>query len=99
MFDEHGGFDKEFPINYNDADLCLRVRERGYQVILDPAALLRHEECRTRTRGVRYWERERWRARWADLLERGDPFLQPQPDQKPGRWFSGKRKKEPELIR
>jgi GT2 family glycosyltransferase len=77
LFDEHGGFDKEFPINYNDADLCLRVRERGYQVILDPAALLRHEECRTRTRGVRYWERERWRARWADLLERGDPFYSP----------------------
>ena len=27
-----GGFDKDLPLNYNDVDFCLRLRERGYIV-------------------------------------------------------------------
>ena len=29
LFRELGGFDEAFPVNYNDVDLCLRVRDKG----------------------------------------------------------------------
>ena len=77
LFQRLGGFDMDFPVNYNDADLCLRVRQKGYTVIYEPAALLRHYEGRSRTGGVRYRERERWRERWSDWAERGDPYYNP----------------------
>lgn len=74
VFQELGGFDPDFPVNYNDADLCLRARQLGYRVVFEPAARLRHSECQTRTPGVRFEERERWEERWGEFLARGDPF-------------------------
>lgn len=77
VFEEMGGFDPAFPVNYNDTDLCLRVREAGYRVIYEAAAVLTHAECRTRRPGVRYAERNLWVRRWGPWLERGDPFYNP----------------------
>ena len=77
VFAELGGFDESFPVNYNDVDLCLRARQAGYQVIIEPAALLRHAECQSRQAGVRLEERYRFEQRWAAWLERGDPFYSP----------------------
>lgn len=70
VFEQLGGFDEAFPVNYNDADLCLRARETGYEVIYEPEAVLRHEECRTRTRGVRFGETELWEERWGEWVDR-----------------------------
>lgn len=40
-----GGFDEAFaPGYYEDADLCLRIRNAGYRVIYDPAVVVRHLE-------------------------------------------------------
>ena len=77
VFEELGGFDESFPVNYNDVDLCLRARQSGYEVIVEPAALLRHYECRSRQAGVRLEERYLFEQRWATWLERGDPFYSP----------------------
>ncbi|MGD0359266.1 MAG: glycosyltransferase [Bryobacteraceae bacterium] len=77
VFEELGGFDESFPVNYNDVDLCLRARQAGYEVIVEPAALLRHAECQTRQAGVRLEERYLFERRWAAWLERGDPFYSP----------------------
>jgi GT2 family glycosyltransferase len=77
VFEELDGFDESFPVNYNDVDLCLRARQAGYQVIVDPAALLRHYECQSRQAGVRLEERYLFEQRWAAWLERGDPFYSP----------------------
>ena len=77
VFEELGGFDESFPVNYNDVDLCLRARQAGYEVIVEPAALLRHRECQTRQAGVRLEERYLFEQRWAAWLERGDPFYSP----------------------
>jgi GT2 family glycosyltransferase len=77
VFQELGGFDESFPVNYNDVDLCLRARQAGYQVIVEPAALLRHQECQSRQAGVRLEERYLFEQRWAAWLERGDPFYSP----------------------
>jgi O-antigen biosynthesis protein len=74
VFSEVGGFDEEFPVNYNDIDLCLRVREAGYRVIYESGAILRHYECQTRKGTVSPEERGRWRDRWATLT---DPFYNP----------------------
>jgi len=77
VFEELGGFDETFPVNYNDVDLCLRARQAGYEVIVEPAALLRHYECQSRQAGVRLEERYLFEQRWAAWLERGDPFYSP----------------------
>lgn len=77
VFEELGGFDESFPVNYNDVDLCLRARQAGYQVIVEPAALLRHYECQSRQAGVRLEERYLFEQRWAAWLESGDPFYSP----------------------
>lgn len=75
-----GGFDLAFPVNYNDVDLCLRARRAGYQVIYEPHAVLRHDESQTRTSGTRVEERERFFERWAEELERPDPYFSPMLD-------------------
>jgi GT2 family glycosyltransferase len=77
VFEELGGFDASFPANYNDVDLCLRARQAGYEVIVEPAAVLRHYECQSRQAGVRLEERYLFEQRWAAWLERGDPFYSP----------------------
>ena len=77
VFEELNGFDTCFPVNYNDVDLCLRARDAGYQVICEASAVLRHQESKTRVRGVSWDERERFYARWGRLIEQGDPFYSP----------------------
>ncbi len=78
LFHELGGFADEFPTDYNDTDLCLRVREAGYRVTYDSAIVLRHYEGRTRHSTVTLRDRENWYNRWSDLIDAGDPFYTPQ---------------------
>jgi GT2 family glycosyltransferase len=77
VFDQLGGFDPEFPVNYNDVDLCLRARQAGYRVIYEPTAVLRHDECQTRMGGTTYDERRKFLARWRSIVDSGDPFYNP----------------------
>jgi len=77
VFEQLGGFDESFPANYNDVDLCLRARQAGYEVVVEPAAVLRHYECQTRQAGVHLEERYLFEQRWSAWLERGDPFYSP----------------------
>jgi GT2 family glycosyltransferase len=75
LFNELGGFDEQFPVNYNDVDLCLRARAAGYRIIVDPSVVLRHDEARTRVAGTSFSERELFHDRWHDVLD--DPFYSP----------------------
>jgi O-antigen biosynthesis protein len=77
VFEELDGFDVLFPVNYNDVDLCLRAREAGYEVVLEPVALLRHKECQSRQPIVRVEESDLLDGRWDIWRESGDPFLSP----------------------
>ena len=71
VWEELGGMDESFPLTFNDADLCLRARERGYRVVCTPFAELLHRECATRgsdtdpDRRAAFREAEkRFRERW-----------------------------------
>jgi O-antigen biosynthesis protein len=77
LFRELGGFSEAFPVNYNDIDLCLRVRNAGYRVIYEAGAILRHYECQTRPGVVTLEEHDRWYERWAKQIEAGDSFYNP----------------------
>jgi len=72
-----GGFDPEFPVNFNDVDLCFRLRQQGLSVIVDVEAELRHDESRTRAGGTTYEERRLFFRKWSAELERIDPFYTP----------------------
>jgi GT2 family glycosyltransferase len=74
LFRQLGGFDVAFPNNYNDADLCFRVRASGYEVVCVPVTGLIHSECQTRQGIVRFEERYRLYTRWTDVLSQPDPY-------------------------
>lgn len=49
VFQEIGGFDeKNFSVAYNDVDLCLRMRQKGYLIVYTPHAKLYHYESLSR---------------------------------------------------
>jgi hypothetical protein len=69
LFLNVGGFDEErFPVSYNDVDLCLRLRQQGYQVVYTPYAQLYHHESATRGTNRYPSEEACLRARWANEL-------------------------------
>lgn len=45
---EVGGHDERLRVAYNDVDLCLRIRQAGYQIVYTPHAELLHVEGGTR---------------------------------------------------
>ena len=80
VFEEVGGFDEAFAISYNDVDLCLRLRSRGYLVVYTPYAVLYHHESASRGPYDRVADRvfeERLQERWRGVLENGDPYYNP----------------------
>jgi len=77
VWDELGGFDPRFPVNYNDTDLCLRARKLGYRIILEADARLTHEESQSRNPRVRPEELALFSRLWCDVLEMPDPYFHP----------------------
>lgn len=44
VFEESGGFDEEnFPIELDEADLCKRIKDIGYRVVVNPKAITYHK--------------------------------------------------------
>ncbi|MGX5776272.1 glycosyltransferase family 2 protein [Methylorubrum zatmanii] len=72
-FEAIGGFDEDFAVNYNDVDLCLRLRERGLRSVYCAEVELYHYESRNRARTVAADEQARFRARWAERIPQ-DPY-------------------------
>ncbi len=48
VFEDLGGFDEDFPINYNDVDFCLRAYKRGYRTVVYNTIRLNHREGSSR---------------------------------------------------
>lgn len=77
LFQQLGGFDPEFaPGYYEDTDLCFRVRQAGYRVMVQPKAAVIHLEGQTSGRDVSGTGMKRFQAinhrkfvrRWASVL-------------------------------
>ena len=45
-----GGFDGDYFTSHGDVDICLRIRARGYEVLYEPSAVIRHKVARGGTR-------------------------------------------------
>lgn len=82
LFEEAGGLDERFPVEFNDIDFCLRLLEHGYRNVWTPFAELYHHESASRTVAgavavrARYTEVALMLERWGDLL-RDDPAYNP----------------------
>jgi GT2 family glycosyltransferase len=76
VFDEVGGFDTAFPVNYNDIDYCLRVWSSGRRIVYDPDSILYHFESSSRSSDVEEWEKELLKERWLPTTE-VDPYSNP----------------------
>ena len=74
VFDSVGGFDGAFPVNFNDVDLCLRVRRNHFRIVWTPAAEWYHFESATREAGHTQHELDLLVGRWAAELQH-DPYF------------------------
>jgi O-antigen biosynthesis protein len=77
LFLEIGGFNEHFFTAYQDVDLCLRVRERGLRVIYTPEAVVVHHESVSRKSYYDMVDRMLLLDRWESVIERGDPYYNP----------------------
>jgi len=81
IFNEVGGFDERFEIGFGDVDLCLRVRELGYENLFTPYAELLHYESATRGRSFSFDphpnDTKRFIERWQEYIKGGDPYYNP----------------------
>ena len=78
LFQHLGGLDENFPLNYNDVDLCLKAHQAGYRNVVTPYAQLIHYESATRQKGLRPGEWENLNRKWHyfNQLET-DPYYNP----------------------
>lgn len=70
-----GGFDPEFPLNYNDIDMCLKLRQKGKRIVYQPHAKLYHFEGVSKE-GTFKVEVDRFVAKWGEAMKR-DPYYNP----------------------
>jgi GT2 family glycosyltransferase len=83
VFDEIGGFNGDLRVAFNDVELCLRIRQRGYLIVWTPLAELYHHESASRGSDLlsaRHQEFsqevEYMRMNWGEVLDR-DPYFNP----------------------
>ncbi|MEA2840914.1 MAG: hypothetical protein QOF41_2244 [Methylobacteriaceae bacterium] len=72
------GFAQDLPLNYNDIDLCLKLRESGYTCVVDPYVEVYHFESSTRINASPVNEQELLFLKHPGL---NDPFFSPWFDQ------------------
>lgn len=84
IFDEVGGFNEEnLAVAFNDVDLCLKVRKKGYLIVYTPHAELYHHESASRgsentlKKLARFdKEIETMKRTWGEELD-NDPYYNP----------------------
>mgnify|MGYP004644786941 FL=1 len=84
VFDEVGGLDESFEVAFNDVDLCMKIRKKGYLVVFTPYAELYHYESKSRGNDSTPEKLERFRGeidrfkeKWQKHLDDGDPYYNP----------------------
>ncbi len=83
IFIDIDGFDESFAVSFNDLDLCLRLREKGYTNIVNPHAVLYHHEGLSRGSDFTGRNKKRYlkeckliTKKWNNILH-CDPYINP----------------------
>ncbi|MFT3975864.1 MAG: glycosyltransferase [Sphingomonas bacterium] len=77
LLERLGGFDERLTLEFNDIDLCLRMRSLGHAVVYNPAARFTHTEKASRgSSPPPAAEAALFLSRWSDWLAR-DPASHP----------------------
>lgn len=83
-FQSVGGFTEELAVAFNDIDFCLKLRQRGKHILYDPYVVFFHHESKSRgaddsPEKIRRFrgEVEYFESAWRELLEKGDPYYNP----------------------
>ena len=74
-----GGFSEIFPLNYNDVDLCLKLREQGFRIVYTPHAELVHFESQSRVPRILRSELALLQRRWSGRMARDSYLRQSRP--------------------
>jgi GT2 family glycosyltransferase len=77
VFEQFNGLDEDIPISFNDVDLCLRIRKKGYLIVFTPYAVLYHHECATRRRLHPPEDETSMLNRWSNSILEADPYYNP----------------------
>ena len=81
VFESINGFDEKIAVAFNDIDLCLRIRERGYLIVYNPYSSFYHYESKSRgyedtPEKVKRFNKEfaYFVNKWPKILEKGDEY-------------------------
>jgi len=81
VFEEVGGLTEELAVAFNDIDLCMKIRARGYRVVYNAYSTWHHYESKSRgledtPEKVMRFNNEiaTFAGRWQPILDAGDPY-------------------------
>ena len=81
IYEEVGYMDEGFAVAFNDVDFCLKIRKKGYFIIYNPHIEFTHYESKSRglentPEKIKRFQGEisRFKERWQDFLDEGDPY-------------------------
>lgn len=84
VFDAVDGFDETYKVAFNDVDLCMKIRTLNKLIVYTPYAELYHYESKSRgsedtiEKQSRFiGEVKNFENKWGDILEKGDPYYNP----------------------
>jgi len=77
VFEKVNGFNEKFTVSYGDTDICLRVKQEGYQIVYCPSSKLYHAESSTRGANHPLADEIEFLNRWEDYIISGDEFYNP----------------------
>lgn len=78
VYQEVGGMDESFPVNFNDVDFCLKLHQKGYRNVCLSEVKLYHFESVTRQTGYTEKELTRFVEKWKNYPPaHNDPYYNP----------------------
>lgn len=77
VYIEVGGMDEtHFKVDFNDVDLCLRLRQEGFRIIVTPKTKIIHHESKSRGNGIDKSELNYMKHKWTKATNY-DPYYNP----------------------
>lgn len=76
-FEEVGGFEESYKLNYSDVELCLAAHQAGYRIVYTPHVRLLHHESATHQKQIPIEDTYLFNERLQIWLQRGDPYYNP----------------------